>query len=229
MRSNFKYGNSGRPVESSDHSRPGVSICVWSRACASVNCAKYSSTPQYCGGSWKRARTTSLPTPGGSAIRDSSKYCESSGIRHIAQSPLMPSFSTARPAVAISAPPLRARDLSSPDSSSVPASGAYQGGRRARLSQHLVPMQHHVKLAFEVGYFSYVHPDRRARRKTYRCCEVPEGPVTVRNPQPSSVEYRLALKLSPGAFVSQCIEKLNLTNGHADRGKHRGQLRRIHV
>jgi hypothetical protein len=45
-----------------------------------VNCEKYSSTPQYCGGSSTRASNAVVPSGGNATIFESSKYCESTGM-----------------------------------------------------------------------------------------------------------------------------------------------------
>ena len=64
---------------------PGVSIADGFVASASVNCEKYSSTPQYCGGSSNRASATSRPGGGNSVMLDSSKYFESTATPQRAQ------------------------------------------------------------------------------------------------------------------------------------------------
>src|SRR5215213_10044690 len=80
----------------------GVAIFAELVAKASVNCAKYVNTPQYCAGRSNFARTISSPAFGSECTLESSKNCESSGIPHAAHKPL--TVSIAADIVTVSCP-----------------------------------------------------------------------------------------------------------------------------
>src|SRR5262250_2835968 len=81
-------------------------------------------------------------------------------------------------------------------------------GRRAGAAEHLVAMQRDVQFALEIGLLGHLHPDPRKRVEGDRAREVAERAVAVRNAQARDVEQRLALKLAPGAFVEERVQKL---------------------